>query len=240
MTHETVPPSDSPYELLTSVRDLTRQVRIAQRATWFPLLVFAVTTLAAIPVDRYGPHHLACRATHEPGGAAGRVCMVVRPWSLAYWPTALVLAYAAIAGFYLYQSRRRGVGTRIRPYVVVGVVIAGLLAAASLWLAHHALLPGPLIFGLAPRTLWASQLATPAVAIGLALLVLAWVERNRALTWFGLGYLVVVLAPTMWLTRVHHPGPWGFLPRLLTTAAVLLLGSLGFAVNWLTTQRRPR
>jgi hypothetical protein len=133
------------------------------------------------------------------------------------------------------------VGTPIRPYVVVGVVIAGLLAAASLWLAHHALLPGPWILGLAPRTLWVSQLATPAVAIGLALLVLAWVEHNRALLGFSLGYLVVVLAPTMWLTRVnHHPGPWGFLPRLLITAAVLLLGSLGFAVNRLTTPRRPR
>jgi hypothetical protein len=66
-----------------------------------------------------------------------------------------------------------GVGTRIRPYVVVGVVVAVLLAAASLWLAHHPFLPGPLILGLAPVTLWVSQLATPALAIGLALLVLA-------------------------------------------------------------------
>jgi hypothetical protein len=50
-------PVDSPRQLLTSVRDLTRQVRIAQRGTWFPLLVFGVITLAATPVVRYGPHH---------------------------------------------------------------------------------------------------------------------------------------------------------------------------------------
>jgi hypothetical protein len=67
------------------------------------------------------------------------------------------------------------------------------------------------------------------------------VERNRALTWFSLGYLVVVLTPVTWLTRVsHQPGPWAFLPRLLITAAVPLLGSLGFALNRLTVQRRTQ
>ena len=104
-------PSDSPRQLLTSVRDLTRQVRIAQRGTWFPLLVFAVITLAAIPVARYAPRHPGiCRSDQT-----GTACSVVSPWLSAYWPVALVLAYVTIAGFCLYRSRRRGVGTRIRP-----------------------------------------------------------------------------------------------------------------------------
>jgi len=64
---------------------------------------------------------------------------------------------------------------------------------------------------------------SPEGAIGLALLVLARVERNRALLVFGLVYLVIVgfgwilLPLTLWLF-------------LVTTAAVLLLGSIGFAL----------
>ena len=39
------------------------------------------------------------------------VCTVY-PALLVYWPTALVLAYAAIAAFYIRRSQARGVGTR--------------------------------------------------------------------------------------------------------------------------------
>jgi len=35
--------------MLAAVRRLTRQVRRAQRGTWFPLLVFAAITLISIP-----------------------------------------------------------------------------------------------------------------------------------------------------------------------------------------------
>jgi hypothetical protein len=49
-------PGGQPYELLAAVRDLTRRVRVAQRGTWFPLLVFATITLVAIPVYRYAPY----------------------------------------------------------------------------------------------------------------------------------------------------------------------------------------
>jgi hypothetical protein len=169
----------------------------------------------------------------------GRVCAGVNPWSLVYWPTVLVSAYAVIAAFYLHRSRRRGVGTRIRPYVVVGVAIAVLLAVVSLWLTHHPLLPsGPQVFGL-PLTLNFSRLVTPAVAIGLALLVLAWVERNLALLGFSLVYLVIALV-SFTSGPVTHPSPWSFLPHLLATAAVLLLGSFGFAAIRSVAKRQAR
>jgi DNA-binding transcriptional ArsR family regulator len=51
------------------------------------------------------------------------------------------------------------------------------------------------------------------------LLVLAWVERNRALLLFGLVYLAIV--GFGWITLPHSP--WLF---LVSTAAVLLLGIL--------------
>jgi hypothetical protein len=231
MTHESVPPRDDPHDLLTAVRDLTRQVRIAQRGTWFPLLVFALITLAAIPVYRYAPRHLThCR----PGPQGGTICAGFIPGVLVYWPVALVLAYAAIAGFYVRQSRRRGVGTRIRPYVVAGVIIAALLTAASVWRASHPLLH------LAGTQVHVTPLAlvTPASAIGLALLVLAWVERSRPLLACSLVYLVVVLVDAS--QQIHSLSPWYFLPQLLIPAALLLLESAGFAVFRRGTGSRPR
>src|SRR5258707_8047550 len=54
------------------------------------------------------------------------------------------------------------------------------------------------------------RLISPGAAIGVALLVLAWAERSRALLLLTLGYLaVVVLAPTSsgWVRS-----PWYFLP----------------------------
>jgi hypothetical protein len=71
---------------------------------------------------------------------------------------------------------------------------------------------------------------SPQGAIGLALLVLAWVERNRALLVFSLVYLAIV--GFGWIVLPHSP--WLF---LASTAAVLLLGSLGFALAERRAQR---
>src|SRR5690348_3402578 len=186
MTHESVS-----RELLTSVRDLTRQVRFAQRGTWFPLLIFALITLGSIPLYRYGPHRLAaCVSEPAPAGPASTVCGVVRPWVAVYWPVALILAYAAIAAFYVLRSRRRGVGTRIRPYVVAGVAFAVLVSVASLWETYH---PSISRQGVTPLVEIGYRMQSPVTAIGVALLVLAWVERHRALACFSLGFLLVVL-----------------------------------------------
>jgi hypothetical protein len=234
MTHESVPPANSPREVLSAVRELTRQVRIAQRGTWFPLLAFAVITLASIPVYRFGPRHVSrCRST----GQGTAVCAAVIPSVLIYWPIALVLAWVAIASFYIGQSRRRGIGTRIRPYLVLAVVLAVLLAAASLWRATHPLLPtaGTKLLG-GPPARSISVFATPAVAIGLALLVLTWVERNRALLVYSVIYLVIVLIDA---GRIRHSSSaWYFLPQLLIPAALLLLGSVGFAMFRPTAEPR--
>ena len=47
MTTETAHPGDDPHRLLSNTRELAERVRKAQRATWFPLLVFAAVTFAA-------------------------------------------------------------------------------------------------------------------------------------------------------------------------------------------------
>jgi hypothetical protein len=218
MTDRPLPPQDGPRELLSATRRLTRQVRQAQRGTWFPLLLFAVLTLASIPVALNSRHPIDCRVN-----SVGRVCIAFSLGSYVYWPLALVLAYAAIAVFYVYRARERGVGTRVRPYVITGVIIAVLATGASLWLVTH---PGVVGYPLAapsPAGKLLYRLVSPEGAIGLALLVLAWVERNRALLVFGLGYLAVV--GFGWILAPH-----AFWPIQVITAAMLLLGSIGFAL----------
>src|SRR5262249_35841947 len=134
MTTDSAYPRDDPRRLLSSTRELTRRVRETQRATWFPLLVFAAVTFAAIPLY-YSGHRLGtCVAV-----AAGRICSAYHPAVLVYWPAALVLAYVAIAVFYILRSRARGVGTRVRPYVFAGIILALVMTGAALWTLRHPL-----------------------------------------------------------------------------------------------------
>ena len=118
MTTEAAYPGDDPDRLLSNTRELAQRVRKDQRATWFPLLVFAVLTFASIPVRRYSGHHLDCLAVPK-------VCTVYSDAEFVYWPIALVLAYVAIAAFYIRRSRARGVGTRVRPYAIAGISNSG-------------------------------------------------------------------------------------------------------------------
>lgn len=231
MTHESAPQGVTPHELLAAVRDLTRQVRVAQRGTWFPLLVFATITLVAIPVYRYAPYvdlFGACRS-----GPQYMICTAPNPTVLGYWTVALALAYAAIAGFYVRQSRRRGVGTPIRPYVVVGIALTVLMAAVSVWLTFHPLIPLPTdpfstdVAEVGPTVRLIHGLVSPITVIGLALLVLAWVERHWALLAYSLVFLVIVVI--MSSQFIHSTSRWFFLPHLLIPAALLLLGAAAFA-----------
>jgi hypothetical protein len=225
MTTGSASSGDDPRRLLSGARDLIDRVRKAQRATWFPLLVFAAVTFAAIPVSRVGGRRLGTCVAVPP---AGRVCTVYTDVGFGYWPVALVLAYAAIAAFYIRRCRARGVGTRVRPYVIAGIVLALATAGAVLWTLYHP--PGtaqampslPGLFSLAPGVRYSC-------AIGLALLVLAWAERNRALLFLALAYLAVVLAP-IGFGWADGRTRWGFLPQLVYGGSVLLLGGIGFAV----------
>jgi hypothetical protein len=221
MTTEAVP-SDDTRQLLSAIRELAQRVRRAQRATWFPLLVFAAVTLAAIPVYRYGGHHLI--RVPVPGGPHGAQASVRTVYSNArfvYWPVALMAAYVTIAAFYIRRSRSRGIETRVRPYAIVGIIIAATLTGAALWEAHHPL--GPAALDGLP-----SRLTSPGAAVGLALLVLARAERSRALLLLTFAYLAVVLAPiTIRVNDIYSP--WAYLPSMIQ-AGVLLIGGAGFAL----------
>lgn len=227
MTTETSYPAGDPHRLLSNVHELAQRVRKEQRATWFPLVVFAALTFACIPALRYGGHHQDCQAM--PGG--GMDCMVFSNAEYVYWPIALVLAYVAIAAFYVRRSLARGLGTRVRPYAIAGIIVVVALTGLALWELHNPPAGGQNLLGLNVTGL-PDRMASPGAAIGLALLVLAQAERNRALLLLTLAYLVAVLVPITFggiAQGVGHNPPWYFLP-LAFQGSVLLLGGIGFAL----------
>jgi hypothetical protein len=226
MTSDAAYTGNDPHQLLSGIREHARRVHMTQRATWFPLLVFAALTFAAIPAYRLtGLHPGSCAVLP----AGGRICTVESTAAYVYWPVALVLAYVVVAAFYIRRSRARGVDTRVRPYAIAGIILAAAVTGAALWVFHHPLarydlpgLPGqPGLAGLSGR------LASSACAIGVALLVLAWAERNWPLVVLALGYLAAMLAPVTFGWAISVPG-WFFVPRLVIDGSVLLLGGIGF------------
>jgi hypothetical protein len=74
------------------------------------------------------------------------------------------------------------------------------------------------------------RLVTPASAIGIGLLVLAWIERNRLLVLVDFVYLAFVLLPINFGWVLNQSRHWNFLPRLVIDGGLLLLFGIGFAI----------
>jgi hypothetical protein len=234
MTTDSVPAGDDPHRLLADVRSLASRVRRDQRLTWVALLVLAATAFLAIPFD-WLFMTVQCQADG---------CTFARRGMLYYWPPALLLAYAAITVSYVRAARARGLGARVLPYAITGAattfVFTAAYTAAALYFPDHP------PFGGGPSPYWwivLDRLIAPWGLMGLALLVLASLERNVALLLFTLGYLVLVLLVLPTTEGMVSPG-WAFpslsgteshlrlsmaLPQLVT-GTVLLAGGIGFSV----------
>ncbi|MEU8924579.1 hypothetical protein AB0D10_27150 [Kitasatospora sp. NPDC048545] len=210
MTTQPVQPPSDPQGLLAMKRALVHRVRREQRGAWFALLVFAAVRLGAAPVVRYGQ-----------GDHNGDF-----PPAMWYWPVALLLAYAAISWFYLRRSARRGLGTRVGPYLALGIALVVLITAYVVWTVLHpdflADLRGP-----SPVSPVLDTIVSPAGTIGLALLLLARIERSWLLLVIACGYLGIMLSTG----GVPDPSPWRDLPYILLEGGVLLLGGIGLAAQ---------
>lgn len=227
MTTQAYSSGEDPRQVLSATHEVAQRVRRSQRATWFPLLVLAATILGAIPVERFGHRAHAC--TGVLGAGLPSACSIYVPAALVYWPIALVAGYVAIAAFSVRRAQVRGLGTRIRPYVIVGILVAVVATAVALWADRHP--AGGYNLGVIHlQGLWFMRAVSAFGAIGVALLVLAWVERNPALALFTVGYLAVVLVAPAARSGVGHASVWDFLPRFLINAAALALGGIGFAL----------
>lgn len=235
MTSETVTTGGDPRRLLADARGLARRVRLTQRVTWLPLLVLALATFGAIPAYASGdPVVSDCRLVD-----GGQVCKIWEPAAEFYWLAAQLLAYVVISGGYLRVARARGVGARVLPYVLTGVALAVVLFAATAAGAGAWIVPDPhALLHPSGFTQLLFRLLTPTGGIGLALLLLAWLERHPALLLFALAYLAVVLVPINFGWGAHWGGRWQSVPMLVISGGVLLLGSAGFA--WRQRLRRTR
>ncbi|WBB65454.1 hypothetical protein [Micromonospora sp. WMMD812] len=221
MTTDSVPTGGDPRRLLSDVRSLARRVRVDQRVTWFALLVLAAATFVGIPFDWY---FLVLNCVGD-----GTVCQFSRQGVLYYWPPALLLAYAAIAVCYVRVARARGLGARVLPYAVTGVALTVLFTVA--WVAARLYFPShPPQDPFPYWVLVLDRLIAPWGTIGVALLVLARLERNLGLLVFTLGYLAVVLVPIDFGWGAHWGGRTEFLPQQAVNGAVLLSGAIGFAL----------
>ena len=223
MTTESVPIGGDPRRLLSDVRALAHRVRLDQRLTWAALLVLGAVTLVAIPFDWFGMK-VHCRPDS---------CEFARRGMLYYWPPASLLAYAAIAFWYLRAARARGLGARVLPYAITGaattVVFPAAWLAMSMYLSSHPVPEGPLPYWL----LVLDRLVMPWGMIGVALLVLAWLERNVALLLFTLGYLamvLLVLPMNFGFGPPHFPIRMGMAVPQLISGTMLVLGAAGFAI----------
>lgn len=227
--------SESPQQLLAAAEQYSREARLAQRQTWFPLLVLGLVVAAWPLFGLSGPPSGACGPEVHTATAVFRYCTVAGSRSFFwYWMLSLSLAYILITWFYLWGARRRGVGTRVGRYAWAW--LGGLvLIAAAVWAVHahlNSLMPGDNSLGFRVAAF------TPLLAIGAGLLVLAWVERYPALSWFTLGFLglaAVVLVstwPSLELSHLvgHHPVLFAA-SRYVAVGGVLLLGSARFALT---------
>lgn len=231
MTNQSVGDYD-PHEELSRARELANAVRSSQRATWFPLLVFGVLTFAALPVTFAG-HIVRAKCVTVTGGLPGQeICRGYNSATFVYWPIALLLAYALIAAFYLRRSQERGLGTRVIPYVLAGIAISIALTAVSVWADHR---PPSIrqhdVLGWHFQSDDLYRFIGPACAIGLALIVLAVVERSPGLFAVTLAYLIIAVAPIDfgWIITSHTR--WAIAPHDVIPGSVLLLASSGFALR---------
>jgi hypothetical protein len=219
MTTDSVSAGGDPHRLLSDVRALAHRVRLDQRVTWVALLILAAVSYVAVPI-----HWLALRSDCAQDGSCH-----LRGLDRGYfWLPALLLAYTAIAMYAVRVTRARGVGARVLPYVLTGVALALLSASAWLtaflyWNNHE-----PPTEPLPDWVMVFDRLIAPAGTIGIALLVLAWLERHLALLVFALAYLTVVLVPISFGFGAHWGGETDFLPQMAVNSTVLLIGSLGF------------
>jgi hypothetical protein len=150
------------------------------------------------------------------------------------WPGGCAsLAYAAIAYSYIRVARARGLGARVMPYAITGAVTTLLFTAV--WVAERIYWAGRALPAdpqpIPSWVLFVDRLIGPWGMIGIALLVLARLERNIALFAFTVGYLAVVLVPINfgWVGNGGNTRMY-WVPGQVISATVLLLGAAGFAL----------
>ncbi len=234
-------------DLLQDVRKLRADARSARHAYWFPLVLFGLLTVAAMPFYLLPTIPTGWRVEIFRHGAPvlpllGGGSFSAQPGLQYYWLAALVGGLLLTLLWYRQHAHRVGLRTPARPYVITFVVllvvsvVLPLVAMTGGVTPLQLLLPGDLTV----------RGTFPFLIIAAGLWALAWAERSRALTIIAAIYTGVALLASLYdlenvlfrLGWAPTGDQWRFtsLPDVALPALVLLVaGVASFLV-----QRRQR
>lgn len=240
---------------------LPRRAWGAWPAYWFPLLLFGLLTALSVPVSQLWlppstGFAMLVRDTawSEPqafylGSGPDAVGGFPMGW---YWTAALVAGLLLTVAWYRWHDRRTGGRTRMRGFLVTGLALTGLAAAAPLGTVG-APPSGPPWTGPGPvaRVMWtlAAQWTVGLLAFGIIVVslgVLAWAERSRALGVIALiycapvvlGELVILRNPELW--SIYLLSDVQVRPSLVPAAVLLVAGLTVLAARTAVTISRGR
>lgn len=151
-----------------------------------------------------------------------------------FWIIALPAVYLAIAGWYLWRARRRGVATSPWAYVGLGLLLVAVLVVTSPEVGDFLHLPGA-IRTISSTSDFTVRGLTPVLTIAAGLAALAVIERSRAL-----GAYVVALVGLVMLADLYDIenlasrlglGAHGPEVNVVVVGAFLVGGGVGFGLS---------
>jgi hypothetical protein len=223
-------------DLLAEVQVLRRSARSARHAYWFPLVLFGLLTLVAVPFYIRPQMRPAVTLFTPPtpympllGGSPG---LFNGNYLGYYWLVALLGGLTLTLFWYRLHARRIGLATPARGYLITGVVLT-LLALVLPLVAQTPRLTG--LDALFPGDL-SIRGTFPFLIIAVGLWVLAWAERSRGLAVVALVYSLTALLASLYdienvLFRLGwNPSPYQWrltgLPNAVLPALVLLVAGI--------------
>jgi hypothetical protein len=231
-------PDAGPDQLLTERATLRRRARATRHAYWFPLVLFGLLTIGAVPLYLVTAGRQPVGVSVSPIGTStimlGGMPMAANGFYIAwYWAAALVVGYLLTLLWYRRHARRVGIQTPARGYLITGIVLTVLVLAlppltrfvpplSLIWLPFADIwIRGTFAFLIIAVGLWVLAAAehspglavTAAIYTGAALLGTLYNVENIL---FRLGWSPAT--PFGWRLAV--------LPNVLLPAAVLLVAGL--------------
>jgi hypothetical protein len=124
-------PDTGPDELLTELAALRRRARATRHAYWFPLVLFGLLTVGAVPFYLVTAGQLLGRSVSLIGTSTimlGGGPMAAGGFYIAwYWAVALVVGYLLTLLWYRRHARRVGIQTPARGYLITGIALTVLV-----------------------------------------------------------------------------------------------------------------
>jgi hypothetical protein len=205
---------------LTGANVAAEEALRRSRASWFPLTVFGLLILGALPFFVF-----PWRADR-----AWDVLIDVPypgPWAARYWLIALPAGYLATAAYFRWRAGRAGVARRYLPFVVAGLALLVLLVVSQT--KGIVLHPNLWIRGLGPL-----------LTVALGLLILAIADRSRALAAIVVVFLAITVLVSLYdVINILYRLGWSISPRFHDWPNLILPG-LFLLVSGLVLLRKQR